>query len=143
MGFARCFISLQVSRESLLEHERDALAHHTDGVDGVHQRFRLCVQQVAFGKCDHQKYHSGVTATFKSAPAAATWGAQLSRDRLVNAGYSDQRADRHMLMDQRFCLIAFELSKSSLSRLKSLFRNIVQSITERPAKSDEKTAVCR
>ncbi len=47
LGLAGCCICKEVFLVLILEHQRDALAHHADRVDGVHQRLGTGFQQVA------------------------------------------------------------------------------------------------
>lgn len=52
------FVGFEVRRVRPLELQRDALAHHTNDVDRVHQRVSLGGEQVAggFAESRHQKY---------------------------------------------------------------------------------------
>src|ERR1700730_3934524 len=59
---ARCLIGFEIVRESLLEHESNASAHYTNGVDRIHQRVRVSVEQVSLSERDHRKYHRGLAA---------------------------------------------------------------------------------
>ena len=56
LGLAGGGVATEVFGKSLLEHQRDALAHHTYGVDGVDQRLGAGLQQIALSERDHQKY---------------------------------------------------------------------------------------
>src|SRR5260221_3729183 len=73
--FAGGSVFAEVGGIRLLEHKGDALAHHTNGVDGVDHCFRMRVEQVARGEADHEKYHSVrrtiLTVTPKSAQVAS------------------------------------------------------------------------
>ncbi len=64
-------IGLEVLRERLLEHERDALAHHANGVDGVDQGVGVCLEQIAGGVANHQKYQPGRTTVLRVTPASS------------------------------------------------------------------------
>src|SRR4030088_943299 len=57
-------VHLEVLWKRLLEHQGNALSHHTDSVDGVDQRLDLGVEKIAALKFDHQKYQSGILTTF-------------------------------------------------------------------------------
>lgn len=57
LGFAGSGVQAVVLVEALLEHQRDALAHHPHGIDRIDQRLGFGLQQIALGKRDHQKYH--------------------------------------------------------------------------------------
>jgi hypothetical protein len=63
----RSRIQMKICREPLLEHQREAFAHHPDGVDRIHQRLRARIQQVTFCHLNHAKYQPGraCTLTFK------------------------------------------------------------------------------
>jgi hypothetical protein len=51
---AGCFISLVVFGKRLAELQRDAAPHNSDTVDGVDERFRVCVENVALLKLNHR-----------------------------------------------------------------------------------------
>ena len=52
-SFARPLIGFTVFWKSLFELKRNTLAHHTDGVDGIYQRFNVGFKQVSFRNFDH------------------------------------------------------------------------------------------
>ncbi len=56
-------VELKIRAESFLEHQGNALAHHTHGVDGIHQRLNAGLKQVALGIRNHQKYQLGLVCT--------------------------------------------------------------------------------
>ena len=73
-------VSLGAFREGLTEHESNPLAHDTNLVDGVHERLNRRIEHVAVCVANHQKYQSGLVATFSgtfrrsiSASSAAFW----------------------------------------------------------------------
>src|SRR2546422_2266974 len=51
-----------------LEHERNALAHHTLLVDGVDESFGRRFEQVALCESNHPKNHSGWTSSLRDTP---------------------------------------------------------------------------
>jgi hypothetical protein len=53
MPFASIFVSKEVGRECLFEHQSDSLAHHTHRVDGVHQRLNRRFEKIALDESHH------------------------------------------------------------------------------------------
>ena len=61
-GFACGFVGGEVLRVALLEHEGNAFAHYTDGVDRVYHGVNVGFEQVTLPEIDHvQKYQPGRT----------------------------------------------------------------------------------
>ena len=53
MAFASFFVSKEVGRECLFEHQGNSLAHHSDRIDRIHQRFSRRFEKIALNKCHH------------------------------------------------------------------------------------------
>src|SRR5437867_3314196 len=61
-------VGLRAVGECFLEHERDALAHHTLLIDGVDEGFCGRFEQVALRESNHPKNQSGWTSSLRDTP---------------------------------------------------------------------------
>ena len=71
VGFTGGFVSGEIFRETLLEHERDAFAHDSDRVHGVDHRVNTGIEQITLGEAHHVKNQVDVVLTVRASPRAA------------------------------------------------------------------------
>ncbi len=86
MVFASVFVSKEVARECLFEHQSDSLAHHSHRIDRVHQRFNRRFEKIALDESHHLKVPirlDGCLDFSDRADQARTFNPALNRTRIT------------------------------------------------------------